>query len=163
MGVSTAIYATMARRVQTDVKSSLAFASLTHVSIILVEIALGLHRLAFMHLLGNACLRLFQFLRAPSVLHDFHEARKAVGSRPVRPPRSFRFLPKPVGLWLYRSSLERGYLEDVIDLAIVTPFLGLARGIDRMDRWIVGWIAGVEDVARPAQRGAVSREGAPRG
>lgn len=164
MGVSTAIYATLARRVQTDVKSSLAFASLTHVSMILVEIALGLHRLAFVHLLGNACLRLLQFLRAPSVLHDFHEARNAAGSRPARSPERLRYLPDRVGLWIYRTSLERGYLEDVIDRLAVTPFLILARAIDRFDRSVAGWCAGARGgVVEPPSRAAAPRAEAPRG
>jgi len=157
MGATTAIYAVMARRVQTDVKSSLAFASLAHVSIILVEIALGFHRLAFMHLLGNACLRLFQFLRAPSVLHDFHEARNAVGATHQDGARTGRWpVLEPVRLWLYRSSLERGYLEDLIELIFVAPTLGLARAIDHGERWLADRIAGSDSatptpVARPAQ------------
>lgn len=162
MGVCTAIYATMVRRVQTDVKSSLAFASLIHVSMILVEIALGLYRLAFMHLLGNACLRLLQFLRAPSVLHDFHEARSAVGPRPMRPSRRGPRLPDTGVLWFYRWSLERGHLEDLIDRVIVAPFLRLTRGIDRFDRRVAGLIAGLGD-ARPAPSDATAGEEAPRG
>ena len=38
LGVITMVYATMVTRVQTDIKSSLAFSSLTQVSIIVVEI-----------------------------------------------------------------------------------------------------------------------------
>jgi NAD(P)H-quinone oxidoreductase subunit 5 len=143
MGATTAVYAAFTRRVQTDVKSALAFASLTHVSVILVEIALGLHRIAFLHMMGNACLRLLQFLRAPSVLHDFHEARNAVGATPeggkARAPSR---LPAPLARPLYRLALERGYVEELLERGIVTPFLRAARAVDRAERRFMDVLAG---------------------
>ena len=78
-GATTALYATFAARVQTDVKSALAYASLTQVGIIVVEISLGFTTLAFIHIVGHACFRLLQFLSAPNILHDLHELEKRVG------------------------------------------------------------------------------------
>ena len=72
LGAVTALFAAVATRVQSDVKSSLAYASLTQVGLIVVEIALGWRLLAFVHLAGHACFRLLQFLSAPNVLHDLH-------------------------------------------------------------------------------------------
>ena len=72
IGLATAIFAAMTTRVQSDVKSSLAYASLTQVGIIVVEIAIGWYTIAFIHLAGHACFRLLQFLSAPNVLHDLH-------------------------------------------------------------------------------------------
>lgn len=161
MGAATAIYAVLARQVQTDVKSSLAFASLTHVSIILVEIAMGLYWLAFLHLLGNACLRLLQFLRAPSVLHDFHEARNAVGEPRERGRR--RLLAGPMERWLYRFSLERGYVEALVDVMVVAPLVRLTRGIDRAERRLADAIAGGERAPLPAPEMVVRRGGGSRG
>ena len=69
-------------RVQSDVKSSLAYASLAQVGIIVVEIAIGWYTLAFVHLAGHACFRLLQFLSAPNVLHDLHGIEDAIGERP---------------------------------------------------------------------------------
>lgn len=141
MGATTAVWAALTRRVQTDVKSALAFASLTHVSIILVEIALGFHRLAFLHMMGNACLRLLQFLRAPSVLHDFHEARNAVGAAGDARRRQ---APVP-GRWerrLYRFALERGYVEEIVHRAVVAPFQRALRALDRLERGVADRIAG---------------------
>jgi len=141
MGATTAVYAALVRRVQTDVKSSLAFASLTQVSLILVEIALGFHRLAFVHLLANASLRLLQFLRAPSVLHDFHEAHRVVGARAgARQPRH----PAREALesWCYRLALERGYVDALMQCIVVAPVLRLARALDAGDRWVADRIAG---------------------
>jgi NAD(P)H-quinone oxidoreductase subunit 5 len=144
MGATTAVYAALTRRVQTDVKSSLAFASLTHVSLILLEIALGFLTLAFVHLLGNACLRLLQFLRAPSILHDFHEARNAIGARSAgrRAPRWAR--GGPLESWFYRLALERGHVDAIVERALVTPFARLSRSLDRGDRFLADRLAGDE-------------------
>ena len=48
------------QRVQTDIKSQLAYATTTQVGVIFVEIALGLPRLALVHLIGHALLRNLQ-------------------------------------------------------------------------------------------------------
>src|SRR5207244_13349236 len=70
LGAATAIYAGITTRVQSDVKSSLAYAALTQVGIIVVEISIGWYTIAFVHIAGHACFRLLQFLSAPNVLHD---------------------------------------------------------------------------------------------
>ena len=67
-GLATAVFAAVAGRVQTDIKSALSFASLTQVGIIVAEIGLGLRYLALVHILGHGCLRTLQFLRAPTLL-----------------------------------------------------------------------------------------------
>src|SRR2546425_2903584 len=70
LGVATAIFAGITTRVQSDVKSSLAYASLTQVGLIVLETAVGRYTIAFVHLAGHACFRLLQFLSSPNVLHD---------------------------------------------------------------------------------------------
>jgi len=136
-GVATAFYATLAARVQADVKTALALASLSQVGIIIVEIALGLHLLAMLHLVGHVCFRLLQFLSAPNLLHDFHELQNAVGAH-FRPTGGHleRLLPERTRLWLYRFALERGYLDAILDRVVTAPFLRIARAADRVDRGI---------------------------
>jgi NAD(P)H-quinone oxidoreductase subunit 5 len=153
VGAATAVYALLVRRVQTDIKSSLAFASLAQVSLILVEVALGWYRLAFAHLLAHACFRLLQFLRAPSVLHDFHEAHQVVGTvaGPRDTARSATF--ERLERRLYRFALERGHVEAVVERVVVVPFLRLARGLDRVDRSIADRL-----VAPRGARGGGKRE-----
>ena len=142
MGVATALFATTVGRVQTDIKSALAFASLTQVSIILVEIGLGFYRLALLHMAGHAFVRLLQFLRAPSILHDVHEATNAVGGHLARTGRHFEvLLPKRWQHWLYRFALERGYLDASLDRFVVAPLLSLASYLDRLERRWCGWLA----------------------
>jgi NAD(P)H-quinone oxidoreductase subunit 5 len=135
VGLTTALFSTLATRVQSDVKSSLAYASLTQVGIIVVEIALGLHAIAFVHLAGHACFRLLQFLSAPNVLHDLHGLEAAVGQR-LPPARAhlLGLVPDRVRRRLYLVALERGFLDAALDRLIVDPFHRVARRLDRLDR-----------------------------
>jgi NAD(P)H-quinone oxidoreductase subunit 5 len=66
LGLVTSAFAYLAGRVQADIKSALAFASLTQVGIIIAEIGFGFRYLALIHLMGHACLRTLQFLREPA-------------------------------------------------------------------------------------------------
>ena len=46
---------------------------------VFIEIGLGWKWLAVAHILGNAMVRTMQFLRAPSMLHDYHQMHSAIG------------------------------------------------------------------------------------
>jgi NADH-quinone oxidoreductase subunit L len=136
-GAATAVFAGFTTRVQSDVKSSLAYASLTQVGIIVVEIAIGWYTLAFVHLAGHACFRLLQFLSAPNVLHDLHGIEGAMGERP--PQGAGRFvvmISNRVRQRLFLIALERGFLDSVLDRAVVDPFMRFALQLTRIDRWL---------------------------
>ena len=68
MGVTTAVLAAVAAKVQISVKAQIAYSSITQIGIIFVEVALGFHWLALIHLSGNAFLRAYQLLISPSVV-----------------------------------------------------------------------------------------------
>jgi NAD(P)H-quinone oxidoreductase subunit 5 len=137
IGAATAIFAGITTRVQSDVKSSLAYASLTQVGLIVVEIALGWYTLAFIHLVGHACLRLLQFLSAPNVLHDLHGMEDAIGSRPSWTGGIIERLgSERLRRASYLVALERGFLDSFLDRAIVAPFVRLARWLTRLDQWL---------------------------
>ena len=115
LGAATALFAGITTRVQSDVKSSLAYASLTQVGLIVVEIAIGWYTIAFVHLAGHACFRLLQFLSAPNVLHDLHGLEEAIGE-----PRLSGRWRSLAALWSDRArrrvfliALERGFLDNV--------------------------------------------------
>jgi NAD(P)H-quinone oxidoreductase subunit 5 len=145
-GATTALYATLSARVQTDVKSALAYASLTQVGIIVVEIALGLTTVAFVHMVGHACFRLLQFLSAPNILHDLHEIENALGSESGQAAQHDAPTAEPTSgrRRLYLWALERGFVDALIDRFVTSPFQHLATGLDRLDRWLCGPEAGGE-------------------
>jgi NADH:ubiquinone oxidoreductase subunit 5 (subunit L)/multisubunit Na+/H+ antiporter MnhA subunit len=135
VGGATAVFAALATRVQSDVKSSLAYAALTQVGLIVVEIAFGWYTLAFVHLAGHACFRLLQFLSAPNVLHDLHGMENAMGDRSLRTAGLLeRVVPERARRELFLFVLERGFLDGALDRFVVTPFLSVARLLTKVDR-----------------------------
>jgi NAD(P)H-quinone oxidoreductase subunit 5 len=146
LGAATAIFAGITTRVQSDVKSSLAYASLTQVGIIVLEIAIGLYTIAFLHLAGHACFRLLQFLSAPNVLHDLHGMEDAIGDRPSHAGGYLETVTtQRVRRLIYFVALERGFLDSIIDRLVVDPFIRLATQLTHLDRWLC-------NVVIPAQR-----------
>jgi NADH-quinone oxidoreductase subunit L len=138
LGGITVLYAGLVGRVQTDVKSALAFASLLQVSIIVVEIGFGLRYIALIHIIGHASMRSLQLLRAPSLLRDFRRLEDNLGQ-----PQSFSSVvgpSKPLSRfrhWQYRFAMERGYLDTILDEWIAAPFLSIFRRFDKLERWWV--------------------------
>jgi NAD(P)H-quinone oxidoreductase subunit 5 len=135
VGISSATFGALTARVQTDIKSALAFASLTQVGIIVAEIGLGLRYIALIHIIGHACLRTLQLLRAPSLLHDYHSMENAIGSHlPRRKLLWERILNVKIRHWFYRFALERGFLDAMLDEYIVRPFFAVFRWCNRMEK-----------------------------
>jgi NAD(P)H-quinone oxidoreductase subunit 5 len=143
LGLVSAIFGALAARVQTDVKSALAFASLTQVGIIVAEIGFGLRYIALVHIIGHACLRTLQLLRAPSLLHDYHLLENAIGGRlPHRQTVWQRIVPKRLRTRAYRFALERGYFDTILSDYVVWPFVRVFRWCDAMERRWTDWLAG---------------------
>ena len=150
VGLSTAVFATFAGEVQTDIKSALSFASMTQVGLIFVWIGLGLQYLALVHILGHACLRTLQFLRAPTLLYDYRTMEDAIGER----------LPRFTGVWLsripdgqrawfYRVAMERGFLDSFLKDRIIRPFLEFLRQCDSVERSWTRWLSGSDSLPAP--------------
>ncbi len=142
LGLLSAIAGSIISHVQSDVKSSLAFASLTQVGIIIVEIGLGLYYIALIHILGHACMRTLQLLRAPSLLLDYQSIENAIGSR-VSDNRSYllRLMPRGFTTWLYRFGYDRGFMDTILDRFVVEPFLFAFRTFDRWERAWTDWLS----------------------
>ncbi|GAA3849010.1 hypothetical protein GCM10022243_13780 [Saccharothrix violaceirubra] len=130
VGAVTAVYASLVGRAQTDIKSSLAFASMTQVGLVFVEIGLGWHVLALVHLLCHATMRSAQILRSPSLLHDHHHLEQSLGGPVPRTGRHLeRLVPAPLRRRLYRFALERGHVDAVLVERVVG---GLVRAVRRI-------------------------------
>ena len=143
LGLATAVFAALAARVQTDIKSALSFASLTQVGIIVAEIGFGLRYIALIHILGHASLRTLQFLRASSVLADYHVLENAIGRR--LPPGSEVALPLVAprsSSWLFRWALHRGHFDAWLTDYIARPFLRLFQACDALERGWTDYLAG---------------------
>jgi NADH:ubiquinone oxidoreductase subunit 5 (subunit L)/multisubunit Na+/H+ antiporter MnhA subunit len=133
VGGSTALYAGLVGRAQTDAKGTLAFATMAQVGVMFVEIALGWYSLALVHLVAHALLRLLQLLRAPSALADAVRADAALG-RALRVRAESEATPHP---YLYRLALDRGFLDTAQTNWLLRPVLSLSRFLERWEaRWL---------------------------
>lgn len=134
IGLATAVYGTIAGRASADAKTLLAFASLTQVGVIFVEIGFGLRSIAIAHVLGHAVVRTLQFLRAPSMLHDHHRMHSAIGGEISPAGRHLEDLfPERMRLWLYRWALDRGHLDTILDRWFIWPLLQISRLFAALD------------------------------
>jgi NAD(P)H-quinone oxidoreductase subunit 5 len=134
IGVGTAIHGAIVGRASADTKTSLAYASLTQVGVMFVEIGIGWTSVAVVHILGHAMVRTMQFLRAPSMLHDYHQMHSAIGGETAPAGTEFEdLLPENVRLWLYRWAFDRGHLDTVLDRWLVQPLLDVSRLLARLD------------------------------
>jgi len=141
LGLSTAAWARAVGVVQTDVKCSLAYASLSQVGLIFAEIGLGLRLLPLMHVLGHALVRSMQFLRAPSLLHEMHELHSAVGRRPEKRNFYQGWFAQPSA---YRRALDLFGLEVLLERALLQPFLSFCRFLQRLDQRVLDRLVGPE-------------------
>ncbi|MGE0608708.1 MAG: proton-conducting transporter membrane subunit [Pirellulales bacterium] len=143
VGTISALIAAFMSRAQTDIKSALSFASLTQVGIIVAEIGLGFRYVALIHLLGHACLRTLQFVRAPTLLLDYNVMENAIGMRlsndanghSGRPASGWRG-------WTYRLAMERGYLDGLLSRCLAEPLLNLFRLCERVETGWTEWLSG---------------------
>jgi NADH:ubiquinone oxidoreductase subunit 5 (subunit L)/multisubunit Na+/H+ antiporter MnhA subunit len=78
IGLVTVVTATLTARVQSSIKTQIAYSSIAQIGLMFIEVASGFYWLAMIHVVGNAFLRTYQLLVSPSVLsyriHDqlFH-------------------------------------------------------------------------------------------
>jgi NAD(P)H-quinone oxidoreductase subunit 5 len=142
VGINTAVFAYVAGSVQTDIKAALSFASLSQVGIIVTEIGLGFRYVALIHILGHACLRTLQFVRAPTLLHDYHTMENAIGGHLPRGTTVWARSAHRVRDWVYRLALERGYLDALLRDYVALPFVRVFQWFDALERQWTDFLAG---------------------
>jgi NADH:ubiquinone oxidoreductase subunit 5 (subunit L)/multisubunit Na+/H+ antiporter MnhA subunit len=135
IGVATAIHGTIVGRASADAKTSLAYASLTQVGVVFVEIGIGWTSIAVAHILGHAMVRTLQFLRAPSMLHDYHQMHSAIGGEiaPASTHLVEDLLPEHVRLWIYRWAFDRGHLDTILDRWVIHPLMQVSKLFAKLD------------------------------
>lgn len=139
LGLLTAVYGFLGSLVQTDVKSALIFSSTGQVGLMFFACGLGWFEVAAWHLVLHAIWRAYQFLHAPALLQ--------LVSRPARPVASWLQRHRR----LYIATLQRFWLDQLIDWLLVTPTRSLAQDAQNFDEQVVNRLLGM-----PTQSGAVS-------
>jgi NADH:ubiquinone oxidoreductase subunit 5 (subunit L)/multisubunit Na+/H+ antiporter MnhA subunit len=131
-GLATALYGFACGLVQTDVKSALAFSTLGQAGLMFLECGLGLWELATWHLGAHAVLRGYQFLTAPSLMHR-------ILGQPPRPVAPFFARHRR----LYLAALQRFWLEELGDHALVKPMQRFAADLQAFDSRVVDPLVGL--------------------
>lgn len=135
-GAATALWSTLAGRTRSDVKTSLAYATIAQVGLMLIGIALRWYNVVLIYVIAHACLRTLQLLRAPSALSDAEAIRAALQSEPHRRDGFWqRVLPQRLTDRLYALALEDFLLDALIERYVLGPVMALSRAADRLDRW----------------------------
>jgi NADH-quinone oxidoreductase subunit L len=120
LGLTTSILATGMARVQSSVKSKIAYSSITQIGLIFAELAMGWEDLALFHFAGNAFLRTYQLLVSPSVVtylirEQFYNF--------VAPSHSKAgIISKKIKYTLYMMCLKEWYLELFMHQFYWNPF-----------------------------------------
>jgi NADH-quinone oxidoreductase subunit L len=128
MGLTTSMAASVMARVQSSVKSQVAYSSISQIGIIFIEIALGFETLALIHFAGNAFLRTYQLLVSPSVVsylirdqfYNFKPREKAIEDS----------YPKKIEYTLYILALKEFNLEGFLNMVLWKPLKIIGKSLD---------------------------------
>ena len=131
MGFTTSIAASFMARVQSSVKSQVAYSSISQIGIIFIEIALGFETLALIHFAGNAFLRTYQLLVSPSVV-SYLIRDQFYNFQPKSKKANF-FFPKRIENTLYILALKEFNLEGFLNLVLWKPLKTIGKLLDFLD------------------------------
>ena len=151
IGGLTALYGWLVGLVQTDVKSSLIFATTTQVGLMFLASGLGWFELAAWHMGLHSAWRAYQFLLAPSYMHLVNEKAK----------------PVPVWLagrqWLYTASLQRFWFEHFAQSALVRPTKAMGRDMRDFDDNVLSYLVGMPERHRGGELRTINEDRVIRG
>src|SRR6185437_7686869 len=132
VGLLTAVYGFVAGLTQTDVKSSLFFSTSGQLGLMFLECGLGFWELASWHLCAHAVVRGYQVLTAPSLMHY-------ILGNPIKPVER-----EIAGLrWVYVASLQRFWMDQITDWALVKPVRRLAHDLAYFDDHVIDRVMGI--------------------
>lgn len=128
MGLSTSVITTFIARVQSSIKSQIAYASASQIGIIFMEIALGFKWLALFHFAGNAFFRTYQLLVSPSVVSYLI---KEQFFNYIPRAKSFEdSWPKKIEYSIYLLGLKEWNLDQLMDNIIWKPLKRIGNKLD---------------------------------
>lgn len=124
-GIITSFIATNIAKAQSSVKTQIAYASITQIGLIFIEVALGFHALALIHFAGNAFFRSYQLLVSPSVLgYRIHEM--FFNFVPKKQKENNGFLSK-INNTIFVLSVKEWNLDLILSQVLWDPFKWLGK------------------------------------
>ncbi len=138
VGLTTSIVATLTARVQSSVKSQIAYSSIAQIGLIFIEIAAGLEVFALIHIAGNAFLRTYQLLVSPSVVS--YKIREQFYNFIPRHKTIEDSLPKKIENSLYLLSLKEWNLDSFMYRYLWNPLKRLGNKLSFLTFKTLFWI-----------------------
>jgi NADH-quinone oxidoreductase subunit L len=133
IGLLTSFTCVFTARVQSSVKSQIAYSSLAQIGLIFVEIGFGLEIVALMHVIGNAFLRSYQLLVSPSMVSYKIREQQYVAptERITKSKGGLAFF----GQSIYLLSLKEWNMDFWVDRIIWNPFRKVGRLMNQLPIW----------------------------
>jgi len=128
VGLLTTLVSYSIARVQSTIKTQIAYASIAQIGLMFVEVALGWETLALVHFAGNAFLRTYQLLVSPSVVaymirdQFYHFKPKEISLEDT--------FPKRLEFSLYVLSLKEWNLDNFMNQWVFSPIKKIGRKLD---------------------------------
>ena len=145
IGLLTVVIATLSEKTQSNIKGQIAYASITQVGFMFIELSLGLDTLVLVHFMGNAFLRCYQLLVSPSIVaHLLRVEGSADTDFYINSEAKFSFLPESIRNTLpevlqntlYVFSLQEGNLELLVRALIWEPLKRMGVMINNTKPWL---------------------------
>jgi len=128
LGLVTALMAYSIARVQSTIKTQIAYASIAQIGIMFMEVALGLQVLALIHFAGNAFLRTYQLLVSPSVVaYMIRDQFYHFKPKTIRLEDTFS---KRLAYSMYILSLKEWNLDRLLNRMFFNPIKRFGRKLD---------------------------------
>lgn len=128
LGAITCVVSNGIARVQSSVKSQIAYSSITQIGLMFIEVALGWDNLALIHFVGNAFLRTYQLLVSPSVVS--YLIKEQFNNFVPRPLTFEDYIPKWVENTFFILCLKEWNLDSFIYRIYWKPFKWIGRKFD---------------------------------
>ncbi|MBD1814910.1 hypothetical protein NDA07_09045 [Microcoleus vaginatus DQ-U2] len=125
LGLFTSLVVTGIARVQSSVKSQIAYSSIAQIGLIFIEVAAGFKDLALFHFAGNAFLRTYQLLVSPSVVS--YLIREQFYNYVPRQHSLEDSLPKRIEYSLYMLCLKEWNLDSLLYRSLWNPMKWLGK------------------------------------
>lgn len=131
VGLITALVATANARVQSSIKTQIAYSSIAQIGIIFMEVAAGFEMLALIHFAGNAFMRTYQLLVSPSVVS--YLIRDQLYHYKEEPKPTNKYSKKLVAT-LYQLGVMEFRLDDLMHKMVFRPLRRLGHQLDFITR-----------------------------
>ncbi|HUL13514.1 MAG TPA: proton-conducting transporter membrane subunit [Methylococcaceae bacterium] len=144
IGCLTVIVGSVSEKAQSNIKGQIAYASITQVGFMFMELAFGLEMLVLLHFLGNAFLRCYQLLVSPSIVAHLLRVEGAAdtgfdirGSSIARslPLMIRETLPEVLENTLQVLALQEFNLETSVRAALWDPLRKAGAAVNAISPW----------------------------